>query len=293
MDSKSWSSILRLLLMVIGGFIIAQLAAFVIMAAYGYNISELQNSGGSFLESANVGMLKLTLFVSHIFLFIIPTLLFAHLNYGSEKWSALNLNQKINYKQFLIACLFMVVSYGAVTYSYELNSMIPLADWMHSQEDNTALTLEKILEMKNAKVLIINLILIAIIPGIGEELLFRGLIQNILLKGLKNGHLAVWVSAFVFSFFHLQFEGFLPRLLLGAILGYAFLWTKNLWIPIILHMLNNALPILSLYYLKTDLTSIDPSKAEPVAWYVGLISVILGIVVGKYFMKNSSENEYA
>ena len=88
------------------------------------------------------------------------------------------------------------------------------------------------------------MLIIALIPAFGEELLFRGLIQKGLFKSWGNIHLAIWLSAFLFSALHLQFLGFIPRFLIGGLLGYLFFWSGSIWLPILAHFVNNATAVL-------------------------------------------------
>jgi len=94
---------------------------------------------------------------------------------------------------------------------------------------------------------------ISIIPAIGEELVFRGIVQNELLRIWNKKHFAVWVTGFIFSFIHFQFFGFIPRMLLGVLFGYCYLWTKSLWVPIAMHFLNNALTLLVSAFFKDSI----------------------------------------
>src|SRR5690606_12799644 len=87
--------------------------------------------------------------------------------------------------------------------------------------------------------LLMNILVIGVIAGIGEELIFRGVVLRKLLKGLNNTHVAVWLSAIIFSAIHFQFYGFLPRAMLGALFGYLYVWTGNIRIPIAAHIFNN------------------------------------------------------
>jgi len=270
-------SFLRLLVLIAGGIILAQVASLGIMMAAGL---EIENPS---LSTLSASTLRIILMTGHLLTFILPSLLFIYINYKEEKWKITRLDQTINLNVLLLCILFCLVSYPAVTYSYTINSYIPLADWMIGQENTTAATLEKILTMDHLGVFLFNLLLIAVIPAIGEELLFRGLIMDFIERSSKNAHLAVWLSAAAFSLFHLQFQGFLPRLLLGALLGYSFLFSRNLWVPIILHFLNNAAPVASLYFIDQELASIDPNDTPELHWSIGLASVLLGIAVG-YFI---------
>lgn len=109
--------------------------------------------------------------------------------------------------------------------------------------------------------LLLNVVLVALIPALGEELMFRGWLQNLFSNWFKNIHLAIWLSAFLFSLLHFQFFGFLPRMLFGALFGYVFYWSGSLWIPILGHFLNNASVVVVNYYFpelvnETEITSV-------------------------------------
>ena len=292
MDGQSISGILRLLVLVIAGFILTQIATLGLAYAYGYDFEALKELGGDFTTKAPVGLIKYSLLASHLFIFIFPSLLFIQLTYKSDKWKFLMLDKKIDGRLLAVAALFLVACYPAVSFSYTVNSWIPLPEWMHTQEDASAETIQRILQMNGIIPLLFNLFLIALIPAIGEELLFRGLFQNLIERGTKRAHVAVWIAASLFSLIHFQFEGFLPRLFLGAILGYSFLWTRSLWVPMILHFLNNALPILSLYLIGDDLSASDPSSSEAIPLYLVVASLIAGAAIAYYFMKNRVKHEF-
>ncbi len=105
--------------------------------------------------------------------------------------------------------------------------------------------------------LVTALLVIALLASVGEELVFRGIIQYELWRGSGNAHLAIWSSAFLFSAIHFQFYGFIPRLLLGVLFGYLYYWSGNLLIPIFSHFFNNAFGVIMVYLHNTEFTSID------------------------------------
>ncbi|MDJ1473695.1 CPBP family intramembrane glutamic endopeptidase [Xanthocytophaga flava] len=94
------------------------------------------------------------------------------------------------------------------------------------------------------------LFVVAVLAGFGEELLFRGIIQNEIHRIYKNPHIAIWLSAALFSFIHFQFQGFLPRMVLGGLLGYLYYWSGSLLIPIVIHFVNNALTFTLINYAR-------------------------------------------
>lgn len=107
-----------------------------------------------------------------------------------------------------------------------------------------------------------SVLIIAILPAIGEELIFRGLLQNIVRRLAGNYHVAVWIAAIIFSAIHMQFFGFLPRLLLGVLFGYLYVWSGNLLIPILVHFLNNAISLALLYAVELKFTDMDVESEE-------------------------------
>ena len=154
----------------------------------------------------------------------------------------------------LTFCLFPVNSFTG-----QLNSMMHLPDWlsgvekwMMKKEDDIGDLVNLLIDTKTFGVMILNLIIIAIIPAIGEELLFRGVFQKISYKLFRSGHIAVWVTGFFFSAIHFQFYGFIPRFILGLTFGYLFLWSRTLWLPIISHFINNAVPVVGAYVQNWD-----------------------------------------
>ncbi len=132
-------------------------------------------------------------------------------------------------------------------------SLKSIEQWMRQTEDQAAAATEILLSGKNVGVLMVNLLLIGVFAAVAEECFFRGVLQQSCVEIVKNKHAAVWITAFIFSVMHLQFYGFLPRLVLGVLLGYLFLYGRSLWIPIAAHFFNNAFTLLVIFFFgETD-----------------------------------------
>jgi len=133
---------------------------------------------------------------------------------------------------------------------------------------------EQCLKADNFGILLINLGLMALLPAFAEELSFRGTLQQI----LGNKHLAIWLTAIVFSAIHMQFYGFIPRMLMGAMFGYIFVWTGSLWVPIVMHFTNNSLAVIA-YYLLDGIEENGKNYADTfgagTTWYIGVISLVI------------------
>jgi uncharacterized protein len=188
--------------------------------------------------------------LSAIGLFVVPPIISAFL-FSSKPSEYLGTKRKPELVSILIITMLLIAITPLINYVYALNQHLNLPDalqwlenWMKDYEEKGALFQELFLSTKSINGLLFNVLVIALIPAIGEELLFRGLIQQMLHKATGKIHLAVILSAAFFSAFHMQFYGFVPRMLLGIVLGYAFAWSSSLWLPIFGHFFNNAMAVI-------------------------------------------------
>lgn len=149
---------------------------------------------------------------------------------------------------------------------------------------------ERMLQADTFGGLLFNLLVIALIPAIGEELTFRGVLQQSLTKRC-NAHVAVWLSAFVFSFIHFQFYGFLPRMFLGLLLGYLFYYSGSLWTSILMHFINNGTAVVVAYLDFKGLTDVDWEHFGQTDNVIILIVSLL-LTMGLIFLSNKLKNKY-
>lgn len=151
-----------------------------------------------------------------------------------------------------------------------------LEEWMKSLEEAAQATTERMLNASSIGDLLLNLLIIALIPAVGEELTFRGVLQQSLTRHMKNPHVAIWLSAAIFSFIHFQFYGFLPRMFLGVLLGYMFHITGSLWTSIAMHFVNNGTAVMLYYLNNKGILDVDVEHfgALENPWFVGLSAVV-------------------
>lgn len=155
-----------------------------------------------------------------------------------------------------------------------------LERWMMEQEKQLEVITLQILADISIAGLFANLLVIAVIPAIGEELLFRGALQQILVRWFRNPHVGIWVAAIIFSAIHLQFYGFLPRMLLGALFGYLYYWSSNIWLPIFAHFVNNAGVLITAFVLQKQgrvLEDMNYLNGIGASWY--FISFVVTAVI--------------
>ena len=196
-----------------------------------------------------VELLKYLQVVNQFGVFILPAILFVVLTDDNFP-GYLNLNNGFRRFSLFFGIILLVVSMPFIGWLLELNSGIHLPaalsrveDWMRASEDTAERLTEAFLSTASWKGFFFNLTMIAVFAAIGEELIFRGILVRLFNEWTGNIHLAVLIPALLFSALHLQFYGFFGRLVLGIILGYLFVWSGSLWVPIIVHFINNAMAV--------------------------------------------------
>jgi membrane protease YdiL (CAAX protease family) len=161
--------------------------------------------------------------------------------------------------------------------------------WARQEEDRLTKLTQAMTSFGSAGDLLIGLFVIALLPAIGEELVFRGLIQNEFFRGTGNAHLSIWISAFIFSAIHLQFYGFIPRLLLGVLFGYLYYWSGNLLIPMFAHFFNNAFGVIMIYLNNQKITDINVEDNVAAPLHYVIVNLILTVGLLYYIWKHYHE----
>jgi membrane protease YdiL (CAAX protease family) len=161
----------------------------------------------------------------------------------------------------------------------------PVEQWMREKEDSLRELTQLLTGFQGLNQLALGLLVIAIIPAVGEELLFRGLLQNKLLAVTRNVHVSIWLAALVFSAIHLQFLGFFPRMLLGALFGYLYIWSGNLWIPILAHFINNSFTLVMMYLYQQKMSDYNAESDQTISWPLALLSLALVLSI-LFYLKN-------
>lgn len=234
-----------------------------------------------------VKALKFLQAFSAIGIFIIPAFLFSYVTNFSLSFT------NVSRQQILITVALMLMSMPIINVLAEWNASMhlpsflsSLEEWMRLAEVQAMRITDSFLNVKTISGVLFNLLIIAVIPAIGEEVLFRGVIQNSLYQKTTNIHLSIWLSAFLFSAMHLQFMGFIPRFLIGGMFGYLFYWSGSIWLPIIAHFVNNAAAVILSFLILNGQLSKD---VETMGANEGQVSVIIiafmGLSLLLYFLK--------
>ena len=248
------AKLIFVLLLTLSCFIIITLAG--ILAAFPlFHINLFTDLSiiNDFNNPSSVELLKYLQIIQSIGLFIIPAFL-CGIFFGRSGSGYLGLNKISSSSVLLGTLLIMFVSLPMINWMTSVNEMMKLPEffkgieqWMKGTEDEAAKLTETFLNVKSTGGLMVNLLMIAVIPAIGEELFFRGLLQRLFSEWFKNIHLAIFFTAFLFGAIHLQFYGILPRIFLGILFGYLYYWTGSLWIPVFAHFINNGSAVIISY----------------------------------------------
>lgn len=200
----------------------------------------------------DAGALRWIQLFSSLGTFLFPAVVMAWLCSPNAK-EYLYLNQKTDGNVVILVFLSMFLITPLISLTGVLNKEMvlpsflePLETWMKSQEELAEQLTNLFLAGDGISAFLANLLVMAIIAAITEEFLFRGVLSRVFEKWTRNPHIAIWCIAILFSAFHLQFYGFIPRMLLGAYFGYLLYWSKNIWIPVVAHLANNAYSIIGM-----------------------------------------------
>lgn len=248
----------------------------------GYAITAVATFVVSKLCSDNMpAALRISAVIQDLFAFIIPSIA-AALMITRRPADFLCLRKKPGIFALIAVAIILIISIPAQEIIIDWNNNIKLPESMaafgemaRALENQAAETMKLMMSDTSIGALIVNILIVGVFAGLSEELLFRGCFQRILTTGGVNVHVAIWSVAFCFSALHMQFFGFVPRMLLGAYFGYLLLWTGSVWVPATAHIINNVVYVATAWW-QARVYGVDAISDEPSNWpiYVVVLSVI-------------------
>ena len=269
-------TVLSLLTMfLLGGGVVAALALH-----YGIPIGQ---EGATFTSVADRQQLRLILLINNLATFGLAAALALWLSYRDRWNEAAGLVAPTRPRLVTAAIGTFIVGLPLIGLAAYLNLQLPLPDWMIRSEATGNAMLAGVLTFEQLPELLMALLTVAVVPALSEELMFRGLLQGRLLRGVMSEHAAVWVAAAIFSAIHVEFAGFFPRFFLGALLGYAYRWTGSLWIPILLHLLFNGIQV-GMTYADGDFTPDTEMDVSVIPLIV--VGALSAVAAGYLILKN-------
>ena len=250
---------------------------------YGVNLAEMGKAIEDLTNPKSISLLKFFQTFQSIGVFIIPPFIVAW--FLHDRPSVFLQYRKLpDLKSVLFVIAIISFSNPLINWLTEINSKLSLPEfmssveiWMQESEKQANQVTEAFLSTSSLITVFSNIVMIAILPALGEELLFRGIVQQLIKRIAGNAHAAIWISAAIFSALHMQFFGFLPRMVLGAMFGYMLEWSGTLWLPIIAHFVNNATAVIAYYLMQKGLigNGIDKTgTSSDGSSYLVLVSII-------------------
>jgi len=247
------------------------------------NIADLTQFLSNYNDPDNLRFLKFLQTIQAFGLFIVPAFIIGFL-FHSNPASYLKF-YSTNKRLYALTAFIILASIPLINAIAVFNQsmhfpewMGGLENWMREKENSAQELTEAFLRMDSFGSLLFNIFMIGILPALGEELIFRGVLQRIFAEWTKNIHWGIALAAIIFSAMHMQFYGFLPRLLLGVILGYLFYWSGSIWVPIIGHFVNNTVAVIAYYLygneMNRDIENFGASGDSVIYFVVGILMIV-------------------
>ncbi len=245
----------------------------------------------AFQGSQSTRSLEVLQMLQTVCTFALPCFVAAWL-WSNQPLSWLQLDKSVEWIPALLAVALIISAMPSINLLAWLNEQIVLPDFLSGleeifkrQEETARKLTEQFIRADNAGMLVFNLFLMAFLPAFCEELCFRGTLQQLFSDASagKNGsigskhHVAIWVTAILFSAIHFQFYGFIPRMLMGALFGYLIVWSGSIWLPVIAHFTNNAMSVIlyNVYYMQgKNVDEIDALGTGDTLW-MGVVSMVV------------------
>lgn len=229
---------------------------------------------------------------SQLFTFVFPPIAYAFL-VKEKPVNALGLkNAKILWFLIGTAMIFAIMPLNSILAEWNAGLKLPeslsaLEQMIKDMQESASAMIEKFVSVDTIGGLMLNLFMIAGLAAIGEELLFRSIIQTSLIKICKNAHVGILIASAIFSFIHLEFYGFVPRLILGMLLGYMFYFSGSIWIPMLMHFLNNGTVVLIYFLNNKGITNIDVDTFGQTSIPILIVSIVVMIALFLFSIKYS------
>ncbi len=252
----------------------------------------------AFIFSGDTGM-KIAQGLSSIFMFVVPPIVYYYVTRMKHQMHDLGFRKPAHpWWLLLLGIALMFISLPVTNQLTRWNEAMSfggvfekLEEYLKMLEETAAATTEKMLNVDTIGGLLLNLLVIALIPAVGEELTFRGVLQQGLCRKM-NPHAAIILSAAIFSFIHFQFYGFLPRMFLGILLGYMFYITGSIWTSIAMHFVNNGTAVVVYYLNHRGIIEVDAEHfgEATVSWLVVISAVVtVALIAWSWWRVNNTK----
>jgi hypothetical protein len=266
---------------VVGGFV--SITAWKLMTGQDMSQMQVSMTDPSFSNQVRVTQTLLSMCI-----FLFPALIAARM-VDKQPLSYIGLTQKSSALTFVFAIILMLLTIVIGGSLAKVNEMIPVTAQMElyfkTMEEDYMKQVEVMSQMKGIGDFLIALLVMAFVPAVVEEVFFRGGFQNMMHRSTGNFWVAIIVTSLLFSAIHFSFYGFLTRAALSIVLGLLYAYTRNLWMPILAHFINNAIGVGEVYYLRSTGQSLSDGIGDKFPIWWGILALVAFIFIFKQFQK--------
>lgn len=291
-ENTTYKQVLYLGILILIGLVVFGVGGMLIASMFWSSEDVLAASSYILDTPSQISYMKALQFLTMFGTFLFPAVA---LNYMAKSYnfSFLYLNRTIDIQKAIMIIVLLVVSLPLINAIMIWNQglhlptyMEGLESWMRDKEAQLTGITTVFMSTSSISGLFVNLIVMAVLPAFGEEFIFRAILLKWFSK-VMNIHVAILLSAFIFSAIHIQFLGFFPRFFIGLLLGYVFYWSGSLWAPILLHFLNNAMAVMSYFMYSKGIIQHDPATLGSIdSTPLAMVNILMFIGVLYWFYSN-------
>ncbi len=283
-----WNQLAIVLGLVGGGLIVGSVIVLaVVFAIPGTNIETL------FRDANNVGLVRILSLLNALVGFALPALAFAMIVNRKKPFVQLGATHSFNIRQvfFVVVIAFSAVYVGAML--AQVNELIPISKSLEKRfkaaQETYMNNVMAIANMRGFADYLITLVLIALLPAIAEELLFRSCLQPVMIGLTRHVFAGILISSILFSLMHFEYYGFLTRMFLGMLLGYIYYYSKSFWLNALAHFINNAIGVTQMYILSRQGKLNTAAMDDRFPWAVGIGATVLLLFLVARFKQESEK----
>lgn len=221
---------------------------------------------------------RAALLVNHLLTFLVPALIVGWLFYRNRWQHEVGTRPAPALGVLALGILFTVAAFPLAQVVFQANS------WLAEQvgflaplielENSTMGMLEGMLVMDSPWEMLFSVLVMAALPAVGEELVFRGFVQRLIGQWTGRPYVAILITSLLFGLVHFQVQRLLAIVLLGIVLGLLFYWTRSLWISIFAHFLFNGIQVVVAFFNQDKLAEMAASEGEPIPIAITLLSLV-------------------
>jgi membrane protease YdiL (CAAX protease family) len=276
--------LLLVLLCMLSGGLLAMIALSSSLAVTGLPATAMMD--GNLEDPALIPLIWYLQGITAIGVFLVPGLIFSYYWNFNTPFATFGLQHRASFTTYAAVFALIVGGIPLIYTVYGWNQGIELpAAWtelenqLRASEAQAEKTIGLLMQRTDITALLINIGILVLLPAVGEEIIFRGILQRSFFQASRNPHIAIWVTAILFSAIHMQWFGFLPRMLLGACFGYLVFWTGSLLPAIFGHFVNNGMAVLGEYSMRNGWVSFEEEQLSALPWWTVIASVLLTILL--------------